>query len=217
MKRLVIAIPFPDLNFRRVAVYLFVAAVLFFAVSPVLLANECATDYERSDYPHWGSSDEYADIRQETIANAVVSGLNVQNGRVVGGLWYDPFSGRNYQITDVKPDVDHLASLAWVHERGGACMTREQRRAIANDPINLWAVHPSANRQKGANVTGWLPANFGMCTPYLQQLKIVVEKYQLKMTAVDIETYNAAVIKCHDWRNGIKIEKAKNWFQRWFE
>ena len=166
--------------------------------------------YKRSDYPHWGSSELFADIRQETIANTVVADLVIENGRVVGGLWFDPFTGQNYRIKDVKPDVDHLASLAWVHDRGGACMTREMRRSIANDPLNLWAVHPSANRQKGANVTGWLPANFGICTSYLNQLKLVVEKYELEMRPEDIRTYNAAVIKCQDWRNGIKIEKGQN-------
>jgi len=190
--------------------------VLFLAMLwPGNVFSECLKSYERRDYPHWGPSVEYADIRQETIANAVVADLKVVDGRVVAGLWYDPFTGQNYRIKDVKPDVDHLASLGWVHERGGSCWTREKRRRIANDPINLWAVHPSANRQKGARVSRWMPANLGICTRYLKQLKLVVDKYELDLPAEDVKTYNELVIKCQDWRNGIKIEKAKSWFARW--
>lgn len=202
---------------RRAVVYSVALFILLCAISPVLMADECAPKYERKDYPHWGPSAEYSDIRQEIIAKSVVAGLRVVDGRVVAGLWFDPFTGQNYRIQDVKPDVDHLASLGWVHDRGGACMTREQRRAIANDPLNLWAVHPSANRQKGADVTGWLPANLGYCTKYLKQLKLVVEKYDLELKPNDVEMYNTTVVKCTDWRNGIRIEKAKSWVERWFE
>lgn len=193
---------------------LFLTLTIYGAVS-AMAGAACLGDYERSDYPHWGPSEKYADIRQEVIAKAVVADLVVVDGKVVAGLWYDPFTGQNYRLKDVKPDVDHLASLGWVHERGGNCWDREKRRQIANDPLNLWAVHPSANRQKGANVSRWMPANLGMCTAYLRQLKAVVEKYALELPPSDIKTYNELVIKCQDWRNGIRIEKARNWFERW--
>lgn len=202
-------------RFWFIAFWLVVAAGVLFPVAA--MADDCLAKYERSDYPHWGPSEKFDDIRQETIAKAVVADLVVEDGRVVAGLWFDPFTGQNYRIQDVKPDVDHLASLGWIHDRGGACMTREQRRSIANDPENLWAVHPSANRQKGANVSGWLPANFGMCTAYVSQLKRVVEKYDLKLSADDVEIYNITVTRCQEWRNGIRIEKAKTWVERWFE
>ena len=180
---------------------------LALVAAPLSAGAECLAEYSRADYPHWGPSEKYADIRQEVIAGAVVAGLVVEDGKVVAGLWYDPFTGQNYHIQDVKPDVDHLASLGWVHDRGGACMTREQRRAIANDPENLWAVHPSANRQKGANVSGWMPANLGICTRYLRALKHVTEKHGLELNNDDKATYNELVVKCQDWRNGIKIIK----------
>lgn len=177
----------------------------------------CLDEYDRSDYPHWLGSENYKDIRQEVIAKSVVSGLVVKRGRVISGLWYDAFTGQNYQIKDVKPDVDHLISLAWLHDRGGACMSRTKRAMIANDPLNLWPVHPSANRQKGSNVTGWLPSNLGVCGRYLKRLKSVVEKYDLKLTKKDIKSYNVLVVKCEQWQKGIIIEKESSWFKSLFQ
>lgn len=191
------------------------SAVLCLILWSGLAGASCLKDYDRADYPHWGPSVNYSDIRQEVIAGAVVADLSVIGGRVVGGLWHDPFSGQNYRIKDVTPDVDHLVSLAWAHSRGGACMTRDQRRALANDPENLWPVHPSANRQKGANVSGWLPANLGICTRYLRQLKRVIKKHNLKTEPDDLGAHGVLVKKCVDWRNGIKIEKARKWYQGW--
>jgi len=188
--------------------------ILAFSSLPITVNAKCLTEYKRNLYPHWGPSENYADIRQEIIASAVVADLKVISGRVVAGLWYDPFTGKNYRISEVTPDIDHLASLAWVHKRGGKCMSRDRRREIANDPDNLWAVHPSANRQKGSNVTSWLPANLGICADYLKRLKLVVEKYdELKMKRSDIRAYNTMIVKCQDWRNGIKIKKARKWYQ----
>ena len=181
-------------------------------------SQDCVKKYDRKLYPHWqaASNSKFRDIRQETIAKAVISGLKVERGRVVAGLWYDPFTGKNYQIEDVNPDVDHLASLGWIHERGGDCMTPYERRRIANDPDNLWAVHPSANRKKGKDVTGFLPPNLGICTDYLKQIKLVVKKHRLKLKPFDVKSYNVAVVQCKKWRNGIKLKKAKTWFESLF-
>lgn len=188
--------------------------LLLLIVSPA--SAECLTDYSRSHYPHWQRlSGTYQDVRQEVVAGSVVSDLKVSNGRVVGGLWFDPFTGQNYDIEKVTPDIDHLVSLKWAHSRGAKCFDYETRKALANDPDNLWAVHPSSNRQKGSDVSGWLPANLGICTQYLKQVKKVIEKYDLTPNKNDVKRYNMAVKKCTELRKGIRIKKAKSWFNFW--
>lgn len=192
--------------------------VLFFCLLSFTASAECLSKYQRTKYPHWErlpASSGYQDVRQKVIADSVVSDLKIVNGRVVGGLWYDPFSGRNYWISDVTPDIDHIVSLKWAHERGAKCWSYRKRKQFANDTLNLWPVHPSANRQKGSDVSGWLPANLGMCTDYLKQVKRVIRKYELEPNQQDIKRYNLAVKKCRDWRNGIKIKKVKRWYEFW--
>lgn len=196
------------------------AAKVYFSLLLILSIGSasagCLSDYSRSHYPHWKRlSGTYQDVRQQVIANSVVSGLEVKNGRVVAGLWYDPFTGQNYDIKKVNPDIDHLVSLKWAHSRGAKCFDYQKRKAFANDFDNLWPVHPSSNRQKGSDVSGWLPANLGICTDYLKKVKSIIENYDLKPTKKDVKTYNLAVKKCTQLRNGIKIKKTKSWFNFW--
>lgn len=177
---------------------------------------DCLSKYSRSHYPHWQRlSGTYQDVRQQVIASSVVSGLKVKNGRVVGGKWFDRFTGQIYDIRLVKPDIDHLVSLKWAHDRGAKCFSYRKRKALANDVDNLWPVHPSSNRRKGSDVSGWLPANLGICTQYLRQIKGVIRDYDLKPNQTDVRRYNLAVKKCTELRNGIKIKKVKRWFNFW--
>ncbi len=190
-----------------------ISLLIFLALSFDAMASECLSDYSRSEYPHWSKSKNFKDIRQEVIARAVVSGLVVESGVVVSGNWFDHFTGQIYSLDKVKPDVDHLVSLAWAHDRGGSCMSKCERKLLANDPLNLWPVHPSSNRQKGANVTGWMPSNIGICKKYLSRLKLVVEKYDLTLKKDDIIQYNRMVKQCLKWQKGIFINKDESFIK----
>ncbi len=180
---------------------------------------ECVDKYDRSLYPHWGKSPVagYKDVRQFIISTQIVSGLKVSKGKVVEGIFYDPYTGRLYDIRSFTPHVDHIWALKYIHLHGGACATPKQRREIANDPLNLIAVHPSSNIKRSFKVAEWLPINGGYWPEYLRRLKALPLKYQwLIISSEARRKFKAVKAKAHEVRNGFFIEKQKWWFKRFF-
>ena len=197
--------------------------IVLLLLCPSIAQAVCDVKYKRSDYKHWISTPEsldagLKDVRQLAIAKAVVSGLEIKNGRVISGLWHDLYTGKLYKLDEVKPDGEHLISLAWASARGGLCATKKQREALANDIQNIWAVHPSANRKKGARVSDYLPPNLGICKEYLAQIKKVIQTHDwIKPTSEDVDLFEQTEQKCHEIRNGIFIKKQLRWFERIFK
>ncbi|WP_226647655.1 HNH endonuclease [Microbulbifer variabilis] len=70
---------------------------------------------------------------------------------------WPPYSGQFFQkAPDL--DVEHMAPLAWVHKRGGANWSREQRPTSAEDPAILWLIEGDHNLRKGnKGPDEWLP------------------------------------------------------------
>ncbi len=175
---------------------------------------ECLKDYNRDkDYPHWGKSEDYADIRQEVIAKYIVNDLKVINGRVVGGQWIDIYTGQIYEITDITPDMEHIVSLEWAHHRGASCWSLDKRIAFANDTRHLIPVHPTSNRRKGSKVSRFMPPNFGECRFYLNTIKFIVNEYDLKPTSADVRRFKQMDKLCVKYEKGVLIKDS--WWS-WF-
>jgi len=194
-----------------------VVLLIFSHCSPVLASSTCQNNYIRAMYPHWGKSpvEGFKNVREYVISKQIVTGIKVVNGKVVAGTFYDPYSGSLYDFQRVKVHVDHFWALKYIHENGGACATPEQRRAIANDPINLVATLASANIKRSYKVGSFLPANGGYWGRYLAKMKAVPEKYTwLTVTGGTINRFKAVKDKAHQIRNGVFIDKQLNWFKR---
>jgi hypothetical protein len=130
---------------------------------------------------------------------------------------YGPYTGRLYDIRYFTPDMEHFWPLKYVHEHGGACVNREQRRAVANDPLNLVAVHPSSNRKKSFRLAEYLPINGGYWPNYLERIESVYFKYTWLIVTTDAKRrFKTVRKKSHEIRNGFFIEKQKNWFMRFW-
>lgn len=110
---------------------------------------------------------------------------------VSSGVWDDPFSGKEFtRASDL--DVDHIVPLHWAHERGGAFWSAKDKKAFANDPINLLVVDDGLNQSKGSKgPTEWLPPNHAFRCDYLQLWVRVLNKYKdLKMTSQEQRVFN---------------------------
>jgi hypothetical protein len=98
--------------------------------------------------------------------------------RVVTGRWISPFTGRVIQNAS-EIDIDHVVPLKWAWERGANTWSRDKREKFANDPVNLWSVELSLNRQKGAKgPEEWLPPA-GQCG-YVARFVRITKQYGLK-------------------------------------
>ncbi|MHA7809680.1 MAG: HNH endonuclease family protein [Marinobacter adhaerens] len=118
--------------------------------------------YQRSAFGHgWDDADgDCQDSRAEALiaqSTTKVRFADESRCRVVTGRWISPFTGQVIQnASDI--DIDHVVPLKWAWERGARQWSRERRERFANDPVNLWSVELSLNRQKGAQGPwAWLP------------------------------------------------------------
>ncbi|WHI47907.1 HNH endonuclease family protein [Microbulbifer sp. VAAF005] len=140
--------------------------------------------YDRSEWlPRWSDVDgDCQNTRQELLIRlslAPVAFSNEKSCTVVSGLWMDPYTGRFFEkASDL--DVEHIVPLSWAHKYGGASWSREQRRAFAEDPANLWLVDDGHNRSKGdKGPDQWLPPYKPAQAIYIRQFEVVARKYRL--------------------------------------
>jgi len=138
--------------------------------------------YDRALFPHWTDPDgdgmtarEQA-LRRTSLRPVVVS----HDGRVVSGLWLDPYTCR--VITDPgKLDVDHVVPLRWAWDHGADQWDGERRAALANDQGNLAVVSAQANRAKGAaGPDEWTPPHEPLQAEYRRWFGEVCRAYELE-------------------------------------
>jgi len=142
--------------------------------------------YDRDLFGGWADADgDCQNTRHEVLAALSTGPVSYSRDGcyVVHGRWNDPYTGGIYS-TARDLDVDHLVPLAYAWSRGADRWDREKRVRFANDPVNLFAVQASANRQKGAKgPLEWLPPNAGFHCQYLLRFTRVAKSYGLVFSA----------------------------------
>lgn len=110
---------------------------------------------------------------------------------VLRGHRVDPYTHRTIRFVRAgaysrELDIDHVVALgnAWVS--GASRWNIGQRAALANDPMNLLAVDPSANRQKGdGDAATWLPSYQPFRCRYVARQIAVKRKFALSVTPAE--------------------------------
>jgi hypothetical protein len=115
---------------------------------------------------------------------------------VKSGQWYGVYTGETFTLaSDV--DVDHVVPLAHAHRSGGYAWTRNQRRAFANDPLNLSVVDDSTNQAKSDKAPHeWMPPRKEYWCEYVDRWQQVKEKYGLSYTVAEHEIISGVVKYC---------------------
>jgi hypothetical protein len=160
------------------------------SASPMLAKAE--SGYERSKFGHgWDDADgDCQNSRAEALiaqSSTQVRFADERRCRVVTGRWISPFTGKVIQnASDI--DIDHVVPLKWAWDNGADTWSREKRERFANDPVNLWSVELSLNRQKGARgPEDWLPPS-GRCQ-YVSRFVRIVRVYGLELSEGQIDRY----------------------------
>ncbi|MFP3979139.1 HNH endonuclease family protein [Marinobacter sp. KMM 10035] len=150
------------------------------------------TGYSRSKFGNgWADSDgDCQDSRAEALiaqSSTKVRFADERRCRVVTGRWISPFTGKVIQnASDI--DIDHVVPLKWAWDHGANTWEQEKRERFANDPVNLWSVELSLNRQKGAKgPEDWLPPA-GRCG-YVSRFLRIVKIYKLEPSARQLNRY----------------------------
>lgn len=155
------------------------------AREPNSAASSRGTDeYSRDRFGHgWADVDgDCQNSRMEALISQSTGQVRfAEDGcRVVAGRWISPFTGQ--VIHDASEiDIDHVVPLKWAWEHGADTWSQEKRERFANDPVNLWSVELSLNRQKGAKgPEEWLPPS-GQCQ-YVSRYVRILRIYGLRLS-----------------------------------
>ncbi|WP_448851817.1 HNH endonuclease family protein [Corynebacterium sp. 335C] len=114
------------------------------------------------------------------------------NGCVaLSGVLHDPYTGRDIPFTrgrgtSADVQIDHVVALADSWQKGAQQLGPDERRALANDPLNLLASDGPANQAKGAgDAATWLPANSAFRCRYVARQTAVKHRYRLWVTQAE--------------------------------
>ena len=112
---------------------------------------------------------------------------------VLSGNLLDRYSGETINflrgnVTSMEVQIDHVVALSNAWQTGAFKLSVAQRTALANDPMNLFAVKGRLNSQKGdGDAATWLPPLKSFRCAYVAQQIAVKAKYSLWVTAPEKE------------------------------
>lgn len=121
---------------------------------------------------------------------------------VLTGILLDRYSGETINfvrgnISSMDVQIDHVVALSNAWQTGAFKLTKIERTALANDPLNLFAVKGRLNSQKSdGDAATWLPPLKSYRCAYVAQQIAVKAKYSLWVTAPEKSAMVGILAKC---------------------
>ena len=165
------------------------------------------TGYTRDQFGQaWADVDRNGcDTRNDILKRDLTSltyKANTRNCVVLSGTLLDRYSGESINfirgnITSMEVQIDHVVALSNAWQTGAFKLTAEQRKALANDPMNLFAVKGRLNSQKGdGDAATWLPPLKSFRCAYVAQQIAVKAKYSLWVVPPEKAAMLSILAKC---------------------
>ena len=165
------------------------------------------TGYTRDQFGQaWADVDRNGcDTRNDILKRdltAVIYQAGTRNCVVFSGTLVDRYSGETIDflrgnITSMEVQIDHVVALSNAWQTGAFKLTADQRKALANDPMNLFAVKGRLNSQKGdGDAATWLPPLKSFRCAYVAQQIAVKAKYSLWVVAPEKAVMLSILAKC---------------------
>jgi len=165
------------------------------------------TGYSRDQFGQaWADVDHNGcDTRNDILRRdltSIIYKAGTRNCVVTSGTLVDRYSGETINfvrgnITSMEVQIDHVVALSNAWQTGSFKLTLEQRTALANDPLNLFAVKGSLNQQKSdGDAATWLPPLKSFRCAYVAQQIAVKAKYSLWVVPPEKAAMVAILAKC---------------------
>ena len=165
------------------------------------------TGYARAQFgPAWADVDRNGcDTRNDILKRDLTSityRAKTRNCVVETGTLVDRYSGETINfvkgnISSMEVQIDHVVALSNAWQTGAFKLTADQRKALSNDPLNLFAVKGRLNSQKGdGDAATWLPPLKSFRCSYVTQQIAVKAKYSLWVTAPEKAAMVSILAKC---------------------
>ena len=165
------------------------------------------TGYTRAQFgPAWADVDRNGcDTRNDILKRDLTSityRAKTRNCVVESGTLVDRYSGETINfvkgnISSMEVQIDHVVALSNAWQTGAFKLSADQRKALSNDPLNLFAVKGRLNSQKGdGDAATWLPPLKSFRCSYVAQQIAVKAKYSLWVTAPEKAAMVSILAKC---------------------
>ena len=165
------------------------------------------TGYSRDQFGQaWADVDRNGcDTRNDMLKRDLINieyKVKTRDCVVVTGVLIDRYSGETINFvrgnsTSMEVQIDHVVALSNAWQTGAFKLTLAQRTALANDPMNLFAVKGRLNSQKSdGDAATWLPPLKSFRCTYIAQQIAVKAKYSLWVTAPEKEAMSRILAAC---------------------
>ena len=160
------------------------------------------TGYSREEFYKTWPNINGCSLRQIIIKREVGDGAILDGCDVIAGTFVEPYTGQTFTATK-KSDfsnhiqIDHVVALSDAWQKGASIKTKEERYAMATDPLNLLAVDGNANQQKSdGDAATWLPPNKAFRCQYVARQVSVKYKYGLWVTEAEHDAIASVLENC---------------------
>ena len=165
------------------------------------------TGYTRDQFGQaWADVDRNGCDTRNDILKRDLTGIiykpGTRNCVVASGTLADRYSGETINfvrgnVTSMDVQIDHVVALSNAWQTGAFKLSAEQRKALAKDPMNLFAVKGRLNSQKGdGDAATWLPPLKSFRCTYVAQQIAVKAKYSLWVVAPEKAAMLTILAKC---------------------
>ena len=165
------------------------------------------TGYSRDAFgQRWADVDRNGcDTRNDILKRdmtSIVYKAKTRNCVVLSGTLIDRYSGETINfvrgnVSSMEVQIDHVVALSNSWQTGAFKLSIIQRTALANDPLNLFAVKGRLNSQKGdGDAATWLPPLKSFRCAYVAQQIAVKAKYSLWVVAPEKAAMQAILAQC---------------------
>jgi hypothetical protein len=165
------------------------------------------TGYTREEFgPAWTDVDRNGcDTRNDILARDLEGETfkpGTQNCVVATGTLADRYTGTTINFvrgntTSSAVQIDHLVALSDAWQKGAQQVSAEQRKELANDPLNLMAADGPTNGAKGdKDAATWLPPNKAFRCEYVARQTAVKAKYNLWVTQAEQDAIAGVLTTC---------------------
>lgn len=165
------------------------------------------TGYTRAQFGQtWADVDRNGcDTRNDMLKRdltEIVYKVKTRNCVVQSGVLLDRYSGETINfvrgnVTSMEVQIDHVVALSNAWQTGAFKLSVTQRTALANDPLNLFAVKGRLNSQKSdGDAATWLPPLKSFRCTYVAQQIAVKAKYSLWVTAPEKDAMVRILAAC---------------------
>ncbi|HEX7484193.1 MAG TPA: HNH endonuclease family protein [Candidatus Saccharimonadales bacterium] len=160
------------------------------------------TGYERTQFGDGWTELNGCDTRNRILNRDLTEVAVNEKCQVVRGVLHDPYTDKAIafsrgETTSQSVQIDHVVALSNAWQTGAQQLTPDQRKQLANDPLELLAVDGDANQQKSdGDAATWLPPNKAFRCQYVARQIAVKAKYKLWVTTAEKDAITRVLVSC---------------------